>query len=216
MPDMNEPYTTYEHGWILRIKQPANKASSRVLLLLHGWTGDESVMWIFTHHLPSDYWILSPRGPVPAPEKGYGWVSNHTTWPKLKDFEPVAQSLFDAVNLWRQDLHISHQAIDVMGFSQGAAMAYAFAVFYPQEIHKIVALAGFLPKDQDMPGQYNALTGKQIYVAHGTKDDTVPVDLAQQAVQTLKSAGADVLYCESDVGHKLSVGCLKGLNSFLE
>ena len=102
-----------------------------------------------------------------------------------------------------------------MGFSQGAAMAYALAAYYPQMVKRLVALAGFLPPDETMPGRYTALQGKKIYIAHGTQDDTVPVAMAQECKKTLESVGADVTYCESDVVHKLSAPCLKGLESFL-
>lgn len=216
MPTGNEPYTILDHGWIVRLQTPLNNSAPRALLLLHGWTGDETVMWIFTRSLPDNYWILAPRGPVSAPEKGYGWLPNHTTWPKLYDFEAVSKTLHVAIQGWMKDLHLPSLPVDIMGFSQGAAMAYAFSAYYPQYINKIIALAGFLPRDEEMPGKYHVLNGKQIYIAHGTKDETIPVAMAREAVQELRKAGADILYCESEVGHKLSASCVKGLTSFID
>lgn len=216
MPTESEPYTTYDRGWMVRVRQPVDPTNPRMLLLLHGWTGDETVMWVFTRNLPGNYWILSPRGPVQAPEKGYGWLPNHGILPTLQDFKPVAQSLIQAVQHWQSDLRIPAQPFSVMGFSQGAAMAYALAAFYPQSVNQVIALAGFLPQDDPMPGHYSGLNGKKVYIAHGTQDDTVPVTLAREAVQTLQAVGADVSYCESEVGHKLSLSCLKGLDHFME
>lgn len=94
-------------------------------------------------------------------------------------------------------------------------MAYALAAFYPQRVHRVIALAGFLPLEETLPGRYAAARGKKIYVAHGTQDETVPVSLAQEAVRTLQDAGAEVVYCESEVGHKLSAPCLRGLTQFV-
>ena len=74
MPTPNEPYTIYDRGWVVRIQPPTKSGPHRVLLLLHGWTGDETVMWVFTRSLPTNYWILAPRGPVKTPLKGYGWA----------------------------------------------------------------------------------------------------------------------------------------------
>lgn len=216
MPIENEPYTTYDQGWILRVKKPVNQDHPRVLLLLHGWTGDETVMWIFTRSLPDNLWILAPRGPVKAPENGYGWLPHHTGLPGLQEFEPVAHTLHQAVHRWMTDLHIADQPINIMGFSQGAAMAYALTAFYPQQVDRLIALAGFLPEDETTPGRYTALSGKQVYIAHGTLDDTIPVAFAHEAIKTLKLAGADVTYCESEVGHKMGAGCLKGLTEFFD
>lgn len=223
MPTEIEPYTTYERGWIVRVRPPRFSPESsgqerlqpRSLLLLHGWTGDENVMWVFTRNLPENYWIFAPRAPVPAVDGGYGWLPREEGFPNLADFQGIADALLDAFRHWANRVHAPRDPFDVMGFSQGAAMAYALAAYHPLPVKHLVALAGFLPPDNPMPGRYSELRGKKIYIAHGTQDETVPVTLAQEAKRTLQAAGADVTYCESEVGHKLSAECLKGLEEFL-
>jgi phospholipase/carboxylesterase len=220
VPTGIEPYTTYERGWIVRVQPPrfapGSSAQPRSLLLLHGWTGDENVMWIFTRSLPENYWIFAPRGPVPAEEGGYGWLPREENWPSLASFQGIADALLDAFRHWAARVHAPREPFDVMGFSQGAAMACALAAYHPQPVNRVVALAGFLPKDDPMPGRYSGLRGKKIYIAHGTQDDTVPVEMAQESVRTLQSVDANVTYCESSVGHKLSADCLKGLEDFMK
>jgi phospholipase/carboxylesterase len=222
VPTAIEPYTTYERGWIVRIQPPRfdpasadQRTQPRSLLLLHGWTGDETVMWIFTRNLTENYWIFAPRAPVPAPEGGYGWVPREQDWPELAEFQGISDALLDAFRHWASRVHAPRDHFDVMGFSQGAAMAYALAAYHPQPVNRVVALAGFLPPVDSLPGRYSELHGKKVYVAHGTQDETVPVGMAQEAVRTLQSVDAQVTYCESDVGHKLSAGCLRGLEGFL-
>jgi phospholipase/carboxylesterase len=220
VPTGNEPYTTYERGWIVRIQPPRGSpegapSGERSLLLLHGWTGDENVMWVFTHNLPANYWIFAPRAPLPAEEGGYGWLPREPGWPNLVDFRGIAEALLGAFRHWTGRVHAPRTPFDLMGFSQGAAMAYALAAYYPDHVNRLVALAGFLPPDNPMPGRYSALKGKKVYVAHGAQDETVPVEMAQSAVRTLQAVDAQVTYCESDAGHKLSASCLKGLVNFL-
>lgn len=216
MPTANEPYTIFDRGWILRLRPPQNlAASSRILLLLHGWTGDENVMWIFARGASPDAWIYAPRGPIQAPDGGYGWLPHAEKLPTLADFSRVASDLMDAYVRWTSEAQVAHLPVDVMGFSQGAAMAYALAAFYPEKIARVIALAGFLPSDETRPGGYDVLQDKPIYIAHGTKDATIPVGLARSAVSRLQSSGARVTYCESDTGHKLSASCLKSLDAFL-
>ncbi len=173
-------------------------------------------MWIFTRNLPENYWIFAPRGPVPALEGGYGWLPREEDLPQLGDFPGISDALLDAFRHWAARVRAPREPFDVMGFSQGAMMTYALAALHPQQINRLVALAGLLPLDQPMPGRYTALHGKKVYVAHGTQDDTVPINMAQEAVQTLQSVGAEVTYCESDTGHKLSLDCLRGLEGFLK
>jgi predicted esterase len=45
-------------------------------------------------------------------------------------------------------------------------------------------------------------------------DEMVNVQIARRSVELLKQAGADVTYCEDEVGHKLSAGCQRALETF--
>jgi predicted esterase len=58
------------------------------------------------------------------------------------------------------------------------------------------------------------LAGKPFFVVHGTKDQMVTIERARSSVEILEQAGAQVTYCEDEVGHKVSVTCLRGLKKF--
>jgi len=60
------------------------------------------------------------------------------------------------------------------------------------------------------------LAGKNIFVAHGTLDQMVPIDRARASIGLLEQAGAQVTYCEDEVGHKLSANCLRALEAYLK
>lgn len=209
-----DPYTIFDQGWMVRIQPPLDPQTKRVVLLLHGWTGDENVMWFFARPLVGKAWIFSPRAPVAAPDGGYGWLPNHGSLPALDDFFAVSQAFVQAFDRWRNDLHIPLNAVDVIGFSQGAAMAYSLAAYYPDHVHRIASLAGFLPKETSPSNRYQNLAHKQIFIAHGSKDETIPVALAHRAVDFLQSVQAEVFYCESEVGHKLGAECVRSLEKF--
>ena len=136
-------------------------------------------------------------------------------WPTLMDFSLPAAALINEFPVWAEKIGASFQPMDVMGFSQGAAMAFALAAFYPSKIRRVISLAGFLPKDDDFPSRYSSLQGKSIFIAHGRRDKTIPIEMAEEAIQTLESVGAQVTYCPSDTGHKFSSGCIKDLSSFV-
>jgi phospholipase/carboxylesterase len=58
------------------------------------------------------------------------------------------------------------------------------------------------------------LEGKPFFAAHGTRDETVTIDVARASMEILEQAGAKVTFCEDDVGHKVSAACLRALKSF--
>ena len=65
------------------------------------------------------------------------------------------------------------------------------------------------------PGRIRrVLAGKHFFVAHGTQDNLVPVERARESIELLEQAGAQVTFCEAEVGHKVSADCLRGLESF--
>jgi phospholipase/carboxylesterase len=192
-------------------------------LLIHGWTGNENVMWIFTYRLSPRYLILAPRGLYPAPEGGYGWEPRlQPSWPKVEDFRPAIDDLLYLLddlgngdnrslsNVVRPDF----SKLNILGFSQGAALAYTLALLYPERVQRLAGLAGFLPEDAaDLVGS-RPLLDKPVFIAHGRLDKRVPVERARTSVSLLEEAGANVSYCEGEVGHKLAAPCFKRLEQF--
>jgi len=43
----------------------------------------------------------------------------------------------------------------------------------------------------------------------------VTIDRARASIELLERAGAQVTYCEDDVGHKVSLTCLRAMREFL-
>lgn len=215
MPTAIEPRTIYERGWVARIRPAANPRSTQVMLLLHGWTGDETVMWVFARSLPADAWIIAPRGPIQAPS-GYGWAKlEGGTRQDYQAYHVSGAGLMRQVEFWRQYFQIPAAPLDVMGFSQGAALGYVLLADYPNQIHRLIALGGFMPESTEPHLDAVELQGKEIFIAHGSQDRTVPVQAAVNARDTLIHYGALVRYCEDAVGHKLGAGCNKEMNAFL-
>ncbi|HUV26567.1 MAG TPA: dienelactone hydrolase family protein [Anaerolineales bacterium] len=200
--------------WVVRQRIPEVPGPHRLILLLHGWTGDENSMWIFTPRLPRNYLILSPRGITRTLLGGFGWENTGVTgWPSAQDFQDAIGSLFELVASFKYPELRSDQ-FDVVGFSQGAAFAYTMILQYPERINQLAGLSGFLPKGLDKEIIGNRLKNKKIFVSHGSADEIVPVDQARIVVRELKSAGSEVIYCEEDVGHKLSAGCFRAMDDY--
>ncbi|RPH62095.1 MAG: hypothetical protein EHM81_02905, partial [Chloroflexi bacterium] len=201
-------------NWTLRVRPGTGK---RILLLIHGWTGDENSMWIFAHNFPADYWIIAPRAPHVASKRGYSWRSPVVpgSWPSIENMRSSADGLVDLLGDWSKANGLDASTFDVAGFSQGGAMTFTLGALYPDRVGKMAILAGFAPQGAEQilaPAQFN---GKNIFVAHGTLDELVPIEMARRSIQMLENAGAQVTYCESEIGHKLGAECLRALETYL-
>jgi phospholipase/carboxylesterase len=186
--------------------------------MLHGFTGDENSMWVFARDLPAHYSIIAPRAPHTATPTGYSWrplQADDFGKPSLEQLRPAAEALIRLVDAYQLSAKIETRVFDVMGFSQGAAMSNLLTFLYPERIRKTGILAGFVPGKLDELIATRPLEGKPFFVAHGTKDETIPVDRARASVEILEQAGARVTYCEDEVGHKVSLNCLRALKDFL-
>lgn len=229
-----ETQLVYFEEWILRIRPPVNQPGKRILLMLHGWQGDENSMWVFAHKFPADYWIIAPRAPHLAPQGGYSWSMPGAGvpggvipdrlgadgvippgWPTVDLLRPAAATLLDLLDSWPRANSLGMLPVDVIGFSQGAAMVFTLALLYPARVRKMAVLAGFAPAGAEQvlkPGRFN---GIQAFVSHGTRDDHVPIVHARRNVRLLEEGGAQVEYCESNMAHKLGINCLRALEIYL-
>ena len=205
-------------NWIVRYREPQGDGPHPVILLLHGWTGDEDSMWIFASRLPEDYLLIAPRGLYKTPYGGYSWhpIKQGQLWPWVDDLRPAVEKLIGLIDSWPANLPVDFKNLRIAGFSQGAALAYTFTMLYPDKVQALAGLAGFLPEGASSYLQIDSLKGLPVYISHGNQDNMVPVDRARRAVELLDQAGAQVSYCESDVGHKLSADCFRGMEVFFQ
>lgn len=206
------------NGWTLRVRQP-NAAKQNLLVMLHGWTGDENSMWIFTRGLPSSYWMIAPRAPHPAKPSGYSWRPNDPDSfgrPSFEKLKPAADALLKLIDAYAAEKNINAAKFDVMGFSQGAAMTNMLGILYPQRIEKMGVLAGFVPGGAEALLAQKPLAGKHIFVAHGLQDEMIPIARARESISLLEQGGARVTYCEDDVAHKVSANCKRALEAYLK
>jgi phospholipase/carboxylesterase len=223
------------NNWVFRVRVPSGEGPHPVLFLLHGWTGDEDVMWVFASRLPAHYLMIAPRGLFNSKLGGYGWYPDaRRDWPSVDDFE---KSINDILNFmdelkdealrvqevsgkkeesWQALSQGDFSQISLVGFSQGAALSYVVSLMHPQRVKVVAGLAGFMPENAERLVEKRPLGGKDIFVTHGSRDDIVPVERARSAVDSLERAGARVTYCEEDVGHKLSAPCFNALKNFFE
>ena len=217
MPAVSRPTLITFKDWTLRVRA-AQSAEPHLLVLIHGWTGDENSMWVFTRELSPDYWMIAPRAPHLAEPGGFSWRPPQPLTdgrPSLEMLLPAAEALINLVDEYSASVKLDALQFDLMGFSQGAAMVNLIGMLYPHRVREMGVLAGFVPSGLEELATKKPLAGKNIFVAHGTQDRMVPIDRARASIELLEQAGAQVTYCEDEVGHKLSVNCLRALENYL-
>jgi phospholipase/carboxylesterase len=202
--------------WVMKIRRPEGVGPFPVLLMFHGWTGNENSMWVFASHLLKNALLIAPRGFYSTSGRGYSWYPKlNKPLPWIDDLIPAAQTIYSTINSQSfPDGDFSN--LHLVGFSQGAALAYTMTIMEPERVTSLAGLAGFLPDGASAWLQDRRLQGLPVFIAHGSLDERVPVERARSSVAQLEQAGASVTYCEDNVGHKLSAKCFRGLEAFYE
>ena len=209
--------TVLINGIQVKYRMPYGAGPHPVVLMFHGWTGDEDSMWVFAAKMPKDCLLIAPRGIFQSSIGGYGWHSEIAShWPAISDFKDSIQAIWRILKADQFSQSADFSRTRLLGFSQGAALAYAFSIraaFRPQAV---AGLSGFVPDGVERSQQGRPLSEIPFFVAHGKRDQIVPIERARAGVSMLQGLGARVFYCEDDAGHRLSVSCFRSLQDFFQ
>jgi phospholipase/carboxylesterase len=146
-----------------------------------------------------------PQAPRLDPDGRRSWFRRGSTTRPERQITPVVE--------WLDGLPYRRDQTVLGGWSQGTNLAYALALG-PGLARPagLLALGGGF-RDELPPDLARPLP--PIVIAHGRSDDAVPVNVARQAREVLEHAGAAVLYCETEIGHRIDEAVIPDLRAFL-
>lgn len=165
-------------------------------MFFHGYSGEPSDFLDFLDKLDPERRF---HGYLPeAPHPGGSWFDRDSA---------------DPVVAWLDALPYDRSRTVLGGWSQGANVALSLGL---GDRHRrpagVLALAGGfrheLPPDLRRPLP-------PVAIAHGLRDESVPVTVARSTRDLLESAGGTVLYRETDVGHAIDEAVIPDLRGFL-
>jgi len=101
---------------------------------------------------------------------------------------------------------IEAKHIVLAGFSQGGAIASFTAVKHPQPLGGLMALSTYVPLHSRLADDLQDTDQSQtrslpIFMAHGTADPVLPIELGKQSEQFLQQAGFSVDWHEYPMAH---------------
>jgi phospholipase/carboxylesterase len=174
-------------------------------------------MWIFKQAIPYGVAIITPRAPLDLRNGGFAWFEYQRS-----RFQPDPDSLAAALELLERFLESLglYYPVDptwrvLIGFSQGAMMCNAFVYDHPLEAVGVASLSGAMPPVYEEEPRTNLLSGLPVFIAHGQRDEVIPVEAAHHAREVFVSFGADVTYGEYPAAHKMHLEAIKDLKKWL-
>lgn len=198
-----------------RVQQPSGEGPHPTVLMLHGRSGNEDVMWIFGRAVPDGWLQVAPRAIKEDPAGGYSWrIREKEEWPALPEFDVPVGAVVDFIHMLPELYGADLENLYLMGFSQGAATAYAVAMHHPELVQGIAGLVGFLPMECDDVVTAGALEDMPIFMAVGKEDERIPYERSLSCAHTLHLAGADLDYHEYEAGHRINAQGMRDLRQW--
>jgi phospholipase/carboxylesterase len=88
---------------------------------------------------------------------------------------------------------VAAERIVLAGFSQGGAVALHTALREPSRLGGVVALSSYLPLASALAGEaHPANAALPVFMAHGSRDELLPLTLGERSRDALRARGYDV------------------------
>lgn len=175
----SEPVHESESGLIFRKGSNTSTPKAR-LLLLHGVGSNEDNLASLAASLPESLEILLLRGPLRVGPQGFAWYQvNFTSSGPSFDYQQAEAS--------RQLLKRFIEALPnlptvIAGFSQGGIMSSSIGLTEPELARGFALLSGRMLREiEPQIASAERLQMTSAFIAHGNRDDILPIDWANEA-----------------------------------
>jgi predicted esterase len=210
-PRPGNDITYYELEGFRYIYRPG--AGAPTLLLLHGTGGNELDLVDLGTELSPSAALVSPRGRSPEGTVNR-WFARFA--PGVLDHEDVKRRAAELSRFVPAATAVHGRRPDqvwVVGFSNGANMAAATMLLYPNLFAGGVLIRPMLPL---VPDTTPDLGGMPVYIASGLYDSVIPEGSAEKLVDLLGAAGASTTVRWADAGHRFSGDEVREMRSWLD
>ncbi|MFQ5443527.1 MAG: alpha/beta hydrolase [Nitrospinales bacterium] len=187
----------------------------KLLIGFHGADSTPENMLIHGNRLQLENTVMVfPEGPVDAGKGLWSWWKDGPNQKEtVVEFLEFTRGIIDRAQDYVQE-KISNVQLKtcLWGFSQGGAASLVYALHYPQQLHKVASVCGFLPEmpDNDSPNEKTI----NILGIYGLYDEVVPSFLAEHALDEIANMGHKTIIKETSQGHELNTDNLQDITEF--
>jgi phospholipase/carboxylesterase len=205
------------------IYEPSGAGPHPTILTLHGRGANAfDLLGLAPYLCSGKFLMICPQGPLETPigpgAFGYAWYP--MSMGGLPDISAILSSRKKLQEFLDECLNrypIDAKKLAVLGFSQGGVMAYSLVLSNPERFAGLAVLSSWLPKEL-IPelSIREAVQSLPTIVQHGSQDQMIEVQRAQDSVEQLRALRVPLTYREYDMGHEITPRGLTELSAWLD
>ena len=195
-----------------------------MIILLHGFGAHMGDLASLAPAIDATgYVYVFPNAPIPFElgpgATGYGWTYPRRIPQELRradDVDSVVDMLATLVDEVTEHYAIKPGEIILGGFSQGGMMTYRYGLPNPGKFKGLAALSAVAPDEDTMRERLPTDRSQPIFVAHGTSDMVIEVQMARDTREFLQAEGYAPVYREYPMAHEISQQTLTDLADWIK
>lgn len=169
--------------------------------------------------------FILPHAPEMAVTRNNGYIM--PAWYDVYGITPVSKE--DEVGIKASQIYINaliqneinqgipSERIVLAGFSQGGAIALYTALRYPQKLAGVLALSTYMPLKPALATEAQPANACiPIFMAHGTFDDVISMEMCQLSLNLLKNRQYPVSWHEYNMAHSVCAQEIADIQQFLQ
>jgi phospholipase/carboxylesterase len=205
------------------IYEPSGPGPHPTILTLHGRGANAfDLLGLAPYLCNGKFLMICPQGPLETPigpgSFGYAWYPMRMGGPP--DIGAILSSrkkLQEFLDECLKRYPIDTKKLVVLGFSQGGVVAYSLALSNPERFAGLAVLSSWLPKELIPELSISeAVQSLPTIVQHGSQDQMIEVQRAQDSVEQLRALRVPLTYREYDMGHEITPRGLTELSAWLD
>jgi phospholipase/carboxylesterase len=206
-------------NYVVRVPNES-KNPAPMLILLHGYGSDENDLFSLVNQIPANWLVVSVRAPNKISNNSYCWYSVKMENSKIiinpKEEEKSREAILTLIHKLSTIYKVDTSKIVLAGFSQGANIAESTSLLNATIIKGFAVFSGrFLDELKPLLIKTQNYKNMMAFVAHGTEDNMLPINYAQENTKILSQLGIKIECLTDEVGHSISKKELHAFSNWL-
>ena len=201
---------------------PLEKKNGKILIMLHGYGSNYNDLISLSDFFGDDYLYISIQANHSLDPNSYCWWSLHfdSDHTLKSDFDQAKYSVENLNKFIQKEIitkyNINTKNIILLGFSQGAMLAYALSLNFYDIYKKVIGLSGKIQEEIIKPASYDKYKDHKFYCSHGIFDQTIPITYARKASDWFEKNKIDHQFQEFDSQHNLCMENIEAVKNWLK